>query len=75
MFTQTNITTTNGFSWVSLALKVLLGRTFLLLMDLHVRTELGPTGLLRQTLLLQVGLPGQTKLILKSLKMNVLKET
>ena len=62
-----------------LALTVLLGRTFLLLMGLLARKELALTGLLGGTLLSQMGLLGQTELVLTivltNLNMDLLKET
>ena len=58
-----------------LALTVLLGRTFLLLMGLPVRKELALTGLLGGTLLSQMGLLGRMELVLTTLKMDLLKKT
>ena len=42
----------------------------LLLMGLLVQTELAITGLLGGILLLQIGLPGRTELVLTTLKMD-----
>ena len=57
-----------------LALTVLLGRTFLLLMGLLARKELALTGLLGGTLLSQMGLLGRTELVLTTLNMDLLKK-
>ena len=74
--TQTNITTAMGLPGLTeLALTVLLGRTFLLLMGLLARKELALTGLLGGTLLSQMGLLGRTELVLTTLNMDLLKET
>ena len=58
-----------------LLLKVLLGRTFLLLMDSLVQKELALRGLLGGTLLSQMGLLVRAELVLTILKMHLLKET
>ena len=58
-----------------LALAVLIGRTFVLLMGLSVQTKLALTGLLGGTLLSQMSLTGRTKLVLTTLIMDLLKET
>ena len=58
-----------------LALTVLLGRIFLLLMGLPVWKELALTGLLGGTLLSQMRLLGRTELVPTTVKMDLLKET
>ena len=58
-----------------LALTVLLGWTFLLLMGLLARKELALTSLLGGTLLSQMGLLGRTELVLTTLNMDLLKKT
>ena len=76
MFTQNNITTTNGLPGLTQpALTVLLGGTFVLLMGLPVRTELVLTYLLGGILLSQMSLPGRMELELTYLKMDLLNET
>ena len=50
---------------------VLLGRSFLLLMSLLVLTKLALMGLHGGTLLLQMGLPGQTELVLTTVIMDL----
>ena len=54
-----------------LALTVLLGRSFLLLMGLLVLTKLALMGLHGGALLLQMGLPGQTELALTTVIMDL----
>ena len=76
MFTQTNITTANEFSWTNrTSTHSFTRRIFLLLMGLPVRKELPQMGLLGGTLLSQMGLLGRTELVLTTLNMDLLKET
>ena len=58
-----------------LALTVLLGQIFLLLIGLPARKELTLKGLLGETLLSQMDLLGQTELLLTTLKIDLLSET
>ena len=75
MFTQNNITTTNGLPRLTQpALTVLLGRTFLLLMGLPVRTELALMFTWRNITITNE-FTWTKELVLTYLKMDLLKET
>ena len=76
MFTQTNILPQMGLPGLTeLALTVLLGWTFLLLMGLLAQKKQALMGLLGGTLLSQMGLLGRMELVLTTLKMDLLKKT